>query len=130
LEFIAKKACSGCGIKVRVSSQYVCGGRLGIDATEIKSPNYPAIYDTDTVCVWNLQRMEGKQVQLNCPEFNLDESSKLKDLSHIPLTSYTGQQEVTLTSKVDSSLTFLFYTGETQPSDGKNYRFRCDIKYI
>ena len=48
------EGCGGQGVKVRVSSQYVCGGQYGGQEGYFTSPLYPSNYLNSIACIYDI----------------------------------------------------------------------------
>jgi hypothetical protein len=149
LKFSTEDICqeaSGCrniGIKVRVSADYVCGGKFTSNSGTIVSPFYPLTYPHSTSCIYDISAPEHSQVELTCEYFNLSpycdtrrcnpgagDRDFIQDI--MGQTRYEGGdlEGRTITSRRQHlTLYFLSNSHKISPEDG-GYGFSCSYKFI
>ncbi|TRZ00607.1 hypothetical protein DNTS_016591 [Danionella cerebrum] len=111
-----------------------CGGPFDLyePNTTFKSPNYPHGYGNDASCLWTLHAEEGKNIQLNFVDVDLQMANDVLEVRDglEPFSDLVGvltgemSQEFFSTS---SQMTVMFFTGRSLNKRGFSAEFKTGI---
>jgi len=131
------------GVKLRISSEYVCGGRFTKKNGYITSPFYPNNYSDDITCIYQISAPEGsrKRPTINCHDFNLstkckgackpDEGDRDYLLDLMTFESYEGkslQGKTIKSNRFHQSLYFVSNDYHLWDGEGP-YGFNCTYSF-
>jgi len=136
--------CFGFGTKLKISAEYVCGGKFTEDNGFITSPFYPYNYPPSTSCIYDISGPLGGHVAWTCHTFNLSgecdtkkcrpnmgEKDFLQDILQFKRYEETGLAGQTIVSKsFHQTLYFLSNSFHLSESDAANFGFNCTYKFI
>jgi len=134
--------CAGTHVSVRVSAEYVCGGRFDKDKGVITSPLYPANYVNSEACIYDIVAPKRKRIDLFCEYFDLStkceghcgrqNGDRTYFMDITTFDRYEGKelQGKTIRSK-DNHHTFYFLSNSDDiEKKNKKYGFSCSYKFV
>jgi len=134
--------CDGSGVQVKVSAEYVCGGRFDKDNGVINSPLFPANYINSEACIYDIVAPKRKRIELTCEYFNLSPRCEGHCEKHIgdrdyfqditTFERYEGKelQGKTLKSKKNHHTFYFLSNSYDIENDKKDYGFSCSYKFV
>lgn len=143
LDYVIKKGKSG-GARIKVSAEYLCGGRFEENNGYVVSPYYPQNYPDAVSCIYQISAPNGKVPKVTCHDFNLNTKCKNKNacgagsgnrdymLDMLTFESYEGNklQGKTLKSKrFHQTLYFVSNDYKLSPTEGP-YGFNCSYTFV
>jgi len=134
--------CEGTRVQMRVSAEYVCGGRYTKDNGVITSPFYPANYINSETCFYDIVAPRRKRIAFTCDEFNLStrcegrcgshngQRTYLQDLA--TMERYEGRELRGKTIKSRKNFhTFYFISNSKDiENDKRSYGFNCTYNFF
>jgi hypothetical protein len=138
--------CAGTQVEVRVSAEYVCGGRFDKDNGVITSPLFPANYVNSEACFYDIVAPRRKRIALTCDYFNLatkceghcgshnGDKTYFQDITTFERYEGSELQGKTIKSKKNHH-TFYFLSNSDdiehkKQNKNKKYGFRCSYTFV
>jgi len=69
----------GAKVGIRLTAEYVCGGKFTEDTGSLLSPFWPKNYFNSESCFYDIMAPDDKRVSLTCHDFNLSTNCQKKD---------------------------------------------------
>jgi len=141
LTYVNKAASYG-NVTLKVSAEYLCGGRFTEDNGHFTSPFFPNPYPSDISCIYQLSAPHGKKPLVTCPEFNLNTKCKKKCsagsgerdymLDMLTFESYEGKELQGKSIKSSRFHETLYFVSNDYnlPSGTQGYGFNCTYKFV
>eukprot|EP00091_Calanus_sinicus_P009855 TRINITY_DN228_c0_g1_i3.p1 TRINITY_DN228_c0_g1~~TRINITY_DN228_c0_g1_i3.p1 ORF type:complete len:289 (-),score=94.20 TRINITY_DN228_c0_g1_i3:93-959(-) len=134
--------CAGTKVEMRISAEYVCGGRFDQDNGVITSPLYPANYINSEACIYDIVAPKKKRIALTCEYFDLStkcdghcgdhngDRTYFQDITTFERYEGKELQGKTIKSKKNHH-TFYFLSNSNDIEDKKRqYGFSCSYKFF
>jgi len=134
--------CDGSGVQVRVSAEYVCGGRFDKDNGNIVSPLFPANYINSEACIYDIVAPKRKRIELTCEYFNLSprceghcakqvgDRDYFQDITTFERYEGTELQGKTIKSKKNHHTFYFLSNSYDIEKNKKEYGFSCSYKFV
>jgi len=135
--------CFGVGAKLKISAEYVCGGKFTEDNGYITSPFYPLPYPPSTSCIYDISGPLDGQVALTCAQFALSPacSSKrckpqagdkdfLQDIIMFKRYEESELAGITLVSKKFHHTLYFLSNDHLISEEEGSFGFNCTYKFI
>lgn len=136
------------GAQIKVTSDYVCGGRFTKDGGSITSPGYPRNYMNDETCFYDILAPRNKRITMSCSYFHLSTKCRSKDpkkcrrhkgdrtfLQDLYTDKmYEGKdldnQKMPRTKTNHHTLYFLSNSYDIEHDKNHKYGFHCTYKFV
>jgi len=134
--------CDGGGVEVKVSAEYVCGGRFDKDNGVITSPLFPANYINSEACIYDIVAPKRKRISLTCDYFNLSTKCEghcgkhngdrdyFQDITTFERYEGVELQNKTLKSKKNHHTFYFLSNSFDIENNDKEYGFSCSYKFV
>jgi len=134
--------CDGSGVQVKVSAEYVCGGRFDKDNGNIVSPLFPKNYVNSEACIYDIVAPKRKRIELTCEYFNLSPRCEGQCGKHVGDRDYfqdittferyegTELQGKTIKSKKNHHTFYFLSNSYDIEKNKKEYGFSCSYKFV
>jgi len=135
--------CAGTRVQVRISAEYVCGGRYDQDNGVITSPLYPASYVNSEACIYDIVAPKRKQIALTCEYFNLStkcesghcgvqngDRTYLQDITTFERYEGNELQGKTIKSKKNHHTFYFLSNSDDVENKKRKYGFSCSYKFV
>jgi len=134
--------CAGTQVQLRISAEYVCGGRWDKDNGVITSPFYPGNYINSESCIYDIVAPKKKRILLSCDYFNLSTKCDGSCGSHngdrtylMDVTTFKRYEGKDLAGKTVKSKknhhTFYFLSNSKDiEKDKRKFGFSCSYKFV
>jgi len=134
--------CEGTKVQMRLTAEYVCGGKFDADNGVITSPLYPANYINSEACIYDIVAPKKKRIALTCEYFNLStkcnghcgdhngDKTYFQDIT--TFERYEGKELAgkTIKSKKNHHTFYFLSNSKDVEEDHRKFGFSCSYKFF
>jgi len=134
--------CSGTRVQLRISAEYVCGGRFDKDNGVITSPFFPANYINSESCIWDIVAPKNKRIAFTCETFNLSvkcegpcgshtgDKTYFQDITTFERYEGNELQGKTIKSKNNHHTFYFLSNSKDIERSRRSYGFSCSYRFV